>query len=670
MLQFKGMDNFMIYLLNFNKYKLTLIFIILLFFSSFINSETFNATFKNVNIQEFISTVGRNLNKTIILSPNIKGTVNVKSYDPLDRQQYYQFFLNVLDVYGYAVIKVDENILKIVRDKDAKVDAVPVNSGAIGDEVVTRIVPVHNIPVKELSPLLRQLNDNAGSGNVVHYEPSNVIMLTGRASVVKKLTKIIQQVDQTGDNEVEVVPLRNASASEMVRIIDALNKSKTSKNTPMYLKPVIVADDRTNAVLLSGDKKVKYRLRKLIYQLDREMATTSNNQVIYLKYAKAEEVAKVLQEVSDNITIEKNKLAGNKGSSGSRNKIKISFHADTNSVVITANPETMKQLKSIVAQLDIRRAQVHVEALIVELDENSLKELGVQMGATQGSFTQFGSASGNGLPFVNYYVGAEALNNGDNGVAAATLGSARGLVLGGVWNDWAVVLNALQQTSNSNIISAPNFTVLDNAEGIISVGEEVPILTGQTLSDDNSNPFNTFERKDVGTKLTVTPQINEGDSVQLKLEQEILRVIPSNAGVGLDTFRTKKLSTSVLIKSGSMIVLGGLIEDREFDRNQKVPVLGDIPVLGALFRGSNTSKIKENTMIFLKPTIIRDDISADGLAQRKYNYLRADQLYNQVFNDSILKQKNSDMVLGDFSTSGDVELPEEIRLFMTYAKDN
>uniref|UniRef100_UPI00384C780B type II secretion system protein GspD n=1 Tax=Paraphotobacterium marinum TaxID=1755811 RepID=UPI00384C780B len=305
---------------------------------------------------------------------------------------------------------------------------------------------------------------------------------------------------------------------------------------------------------------------------------------------------------------------------------------------MTANPETMKQLKSIVAQLDIRRAQVHVEALIVELDENSLKELGVQMGATQGSFTQFSSGA-NSLPFVNYYIGAEALNNGDNGVAAATLGSARGLVLGGVWNDWAVVLNALQQTSNSNIISAPNFTVLDNAEGVISVGEEVPILTGQTLSDDNSNPFNTFERKDVGTKLTVTPQINEGDSVQLKLEQEILRVVQSNASVGLQTFRTKKLSTSVLIKSGSMIVLGGLIEDREVDSNQKVPVLGDIPVLGALFRGSNSSKTKENTMIFLKPTIIRDDISADGLAQRKYNYLRADQLYNQVFNDSILKQK-------------------------------
>ena len=271
-------------------------------------ANDFSASFKGTDIQEFINIVGRNLEKTIIVDPSVRGKVDVRSYDLLNEEQYYQFFLSVLEVYGYAVVEMDNGILKVIKDKDAKTSAVPVlgaKDNITGDAVITRVIAVRNVSVRELSPLLRQLNDNAGAGNVVHYDPANIIMITGRAAVVNRLAEIIERVDQAGDKEVEVVDLKNASAAEMVRIVDALNKTTDAKNTPAFLQPKLVADERTNSILISGDPKVRQRLKKLIKQLDVEMATKGNNQVIYLKYAKAEDLVDVLKGVSDNLQSEK-----------------------------------------------------------------------------------------------------------------------------------------------------------------------------------------------------------------------------------------------------------------------------------------------------------------------------------------------------------------------------
>ncbi len=323
-----------------------------------VNAAEFSASFKGTDIQEFIEIVGRNLNKTIIVDPAVRGKVNVRSYDVLNDEQYYQFFLSVLSVYGFAVVEMDNGVLKVIRDKDAKTDAIPVvgeKDNIEGDEVVTRVVPVKNVSVRELSPLLRQLVDNAGSGNVVHYDPANVIMLTGRASVVNRLTDIIERVDQAGDKEVEVVPLKYASAAEMVRIIDALNKTQDAKNAPPTLQPQIVADERTNSVLVSGEPKVRKRILKLIRQLDREMATVGNNRVVYLRYANAEELVDVLQGVSDKLVAEKQ--GNGQGQGGQKTEVQISAHKATNALVITAPPDIMRALESVISQLDIRRAR-------------------------------------------------------------------------------------------------------------------------------------------------------------------------------------------------------------------------------------------------------------------------------------------------------------------------
>ncbi|EAS40802.1 type II secretion system protein GspD [Photobacterium profundum] len=646
--------------------------------SSVMASE-FSASFKGTDIQEFINIVGRNLQKTIIVDPAVRGQVNVRSYDLLNDEQYYQFFLNVLEVYGFAVVEMDNGVLKVIRDKDAKTSAIPVVDGkdkVSGDEVVTRVIAVRNVSVRELSPLLRQLNDNAGAGNVVHYDPANIIMITGRAAVVNRLAEIIERVDRAGDKEVDVVELRNASAAEMVRIVDALNKSADAKSTPGFLQPKVVADERTNAVLLSGDPQVRKRLRKLINQLDKEMATSGNNRVIYLKYANAEDMVDVLKGVSDNLQAEK-QGASKKPVGSSKGEVMISAHTGTNSLIVTAPPDIMRALESIIAQLDIRRAQVLIEAMIVELSEGDGINFGVQYGSEDGGVIQFGNS---GVPISQYAIGLQEAQDvpgstvtdvngnvtvneptqGDFSTLASVLGGVNGAAMGIVLGDWTMLVNAVATDSNSNILSSPSITVMDNGEASFIVGEEVPVVTGSTSSSSNDNPFQTVERKEVGIKLNVTPQINEGDSVQLKIEQEVSSVLGASGAVDV-RFAKRQINTSVLVQDGQMIALGGLISEETKESESKVPILGDIPFLGFLFKSTNTTTAKTNLMVFIKPTIIRDGVTADGLTQRKYNYIRAEQLYkaDQGLN---LMPNTKTPVLPKFGEN--IELPPEVRAFV------
>ncbi|MBE8563822.1 MULTISPECIES: type II secretion system secretin GspD [Vibrio] len=645
-------------------------------------ASDFSASFKGTDIQEFINIVGRNLEKTIIVDPSVRGKIDVRSYDVLNEEQYYSFFLNVLEVYGYAVVEMDSGVLKIIKAKDSKTSAIPVvgDSDTIkGDNVVTRVVTVRNVSVRELSPLLRQLNDNAGAGNVVHYDPANIILITGRAAVVNRLAEIIKRVDQAGDKEIEVVELKNASAAEMVRIVDALSKTTDAKNTPAFLQPKLVADERTNAILISGDPKVRSRLRRLIEQLDVEMATKGNNQVIYLKYAKAEDLVDVLKGVSDNLQSEKQ--SSTKGSSSQRNQVMISAHSDTNSLVITAQPDIMNALQDVIAQLDIRRAQVLIEALIVEMAEGDGVNLGVQWGNLEtGAMIQY---SNTGASIGGVMVGLEEAkdstttkavydenNNflrnettteeGDYSTLASALSGVNGAAMSVVMGDWTALISAVATDSNSNILSSPSITVMDNGEASFIVGEEVPVLTGSTAGSSNDNPFQTVERKEVGIKLKVVPQINEGDSVQLQIEQEVSNVLGANGAVDV-RFAKRQLNTSVIVQDGQMLVLGGLIDERALESESKVPFLGDIPVLGHLFKSTSTQVEKKNLMVFIKPTIIRDGMTADGITQRKYNFIRAEQLYKAEQGLKLMADDNIP-VLPKFGA--DMNHPAEIQAFI------
>ena len=645
-------------------------------------ANDFSASFKGTDIQEFINIVGRNLEKTIIVDPSVRGKIDVRSYDVLNEEQYYSFFLNVLEVYGYAVVEMESGVLKIIKAKDSKTSAIPVvgdRDSIKGDSVITRVVAVRNVSVRELSPLLRQLNDNAGAGNVVHYDPANIILITGRAAVVNRLAEIIKRVDQAGDKEIEVVDLKNASAAEMVRIVDALNKTTDAKSTPAFLQPKLVADDRTNSILISGDPKVRSRLRKLIEQLDVEMATKGNNQVVYLKYAKAEDLVDVLKGVSDNLQSEKQ--SSSKSKNANRNQVMIAAHVETNSLVITAQPDIMNALQDVIAQLDIRRAQVLIEALIVEMAEGDGVNLGVQWGNLEtGAMIQYGNT---GASIGGVMVGLEEAKDtttttavydsdgkflrnettteeGDYSSLASALSGVNGAAVSLAMGDWTALISAVATDSNSNILSSPSITVMDNGEASFIVGEEVPVLTGSTAGSSNDNPFQTVDRKEVGIKLKVVPQINEGDSVQLNIEQEVSNVLGANGAVDV-RFAKRQLNTSVIVQDGQMLVLGGLIDERALESESKVPLLGDIPVIGHLFKSTSTQVEKKNLMVFIKPTIIRDGMTADGITQRKYNYIRAEQLFKL---EQGLKLMDNDNIPVLPKFGDDIRHPAEIQAFI------
>ncbi|MBT0587852.1 type II secretion system secretin GspD [Alteromonas oceanisediminis] len=614
-----------------------------------ISAAEYSPNFKDTEISEFINIVGKNLQKTIIVDPNVRGKISVRSYDLLTEEQYYQFFLNVLQVYDFAVVEMPSGILKVVRSKDAKASNIPVVEGALmnGDEFITRVVPVYNVPVRELAPILRQLNDQAGGGNVVSHDPSNVMMLTGRAAVVNRLVEIIERVDRAGDEEVEIVKLKYASASEMVRIIDSINKSQGKQaGTGAKSDPRVVADDRTNSVIVSGDVKARQRLINLITRMDQELESNGNTRVLFLNYAKAEDLVKVLQGVSASIQAEEQGSGNTSRRGGADREVSIDSHEDSNALVITAEPDMMRSLEEVIRRLDVRRAQVQVEAIIVEVFEGDGTTLGVQLVSEQGGGTQFT----NGVTPVGA-LGVALYQAEDREVTRTTttangqvvestdtiegnltplanlLGGANGLIAGIIDNGWGAVVQAVSTDTNSNILATPHLTTMDNEEAFFIVGQEVPIITGTTTGNNNSNPFQTVDRQEVGIKLKVTPQINEGDAVQLLIEQEVSSV---SGATSVDiSINKREIKTTVIVDDGGTIVLGGLIDEDVQESVSKVPLLGDIPILGHLFKTTSTSKRKRNLMVFLRPTIVRDGATMTNISHGKYNYIRAQQLKRQ-----------------------------------------
>jgi len=619
--------------------------------SANVHAAEYSPNFKGTEIAEFINIVGKNLKKTMIVDPNVRGKVNVRSYDLLTEKQYYQFFLNVLEVYGFSAVEMDNNVVKIIRNKDAKTSSIPVvgnENPGVGDEMVTRVVEVKNVTVRELTPLLRQLSDQAGGGNVVNYDPANVIMLTGTAAVVNRLVQIIERVDKAGDQDVQIINLQYASAGEMVRIVEAMNKSTQGKSagTPTFLIPTIVADERTNSVIVSGEVKARERVARLVSRLDSELESNGNTRVYHLKYAKSEDMVKVLQGVSESIEAE----AASGSTSSRKNKtrnVSIDAHEDTNTLVITAQPDMLRSLEAVIRQLDIRRAQVLIEAIIVEVFEGDGVNLGVQWYHESGAMSQFT----NGVtPISSIAAAAEAAQptqgtlgttvtsesgvitenpnqpdiDGDYSLAAQVLGSVSGTLFGIVKNDWGAIIQAVSSDTNSNLLSTPSITTLDNEEAYFIVGQEVPIITGAQTGSNNSNPFQTVERQEIGIKLKVTPQINEGSGVQLTIEQEVSSV---SGATGVDiSINKREIKTTVMADDGATVILGGLIDEDVQESVQKVPLLGDIPLLGHLFKSTSNTKRKRNLMVFLRPTIVRDGKLMNDLSKEKYNFIRALEL--------------------------------------------
>jgi general secretion pathway protein D len=577
-------------------------------YSSSLFAANFSASFKNTDIREFIDTVSRNLNKTILIDPSVQGSVSVRTYNVLTEDEYYQFFLSVLDLYGLSVIPMDNGMVKVVRSTVARTSGAPIadskNPGK-GDEIITRVVRMENVPVRELAPLLRQLNDASGIGNVVHFEPSNVLLLTGKASVVNRLVDLVQRVDHSGMQRREIVSLHYASAKELSDMLNNLNNEEQKGQNAPQLATKVVADTETNSLVISGMADARARTRQLISQLDREQDSHGNTRVFYLKYANATKIVPVLTGVGEQV---KEKSGAPKGRAApTDNELNITADEATNSLVITAQPNVMNSLEKVIDKLDIRRPQVLVEASIAEVQDGSGLDLGVQWTSKHGG-TQF---NGTGLP-IGQLVNGSIKRSGYNGLATGFLNG-----------DFGALLTAVSSDGKNDILSTPSVVTLDNKEASFNVGQDVPVLSGsQTTTGDNV--FNTVERKTVGTKLKIVPQINDGDVIHLKIDQEVSSVdanATEDSALG-PTFNTRTISNEVMVHSGQTVVLGGLIENVTKQSVSKVPLLGDIPVVGQLFRYTSQDNAKRNLMVFIHTTVLRDDDNYSSNSETRYNQVR------------------------------------------------
>ncbi len=588
--------------------------------------ETFELDMRGVDIREFINTVSKLTNKTIVVDDRVKGDVNIKSPRLLTASELYEVFLLQLGVSGFSVVDMGSGILKVIPNQAAKIEGIQVQ--VEGDEslqsesIITRIVQVQNVDVDKLIPSLRPLVDNR-TGVITPYSASNVILITDRESNVRRLLQIIQQVDKADSQSMETVALSNASAKELERILTKLiNDQAKEQGTP---KPIITSDLRTNTLVIFGDQNSRAYLKKLIRELDTEVTTSANVRVHYLRYAKAQDMVPVLKSVSEAML----KQEGEK-ESASKSNINIEAHEQTNSVVLSGSPHIIRNLGDVISRLDIRRAQVLVEAIIIELTDRRAKELGVQWlfrGDPSGTAPIGGVNFGSATPAGIFNVAGAASAGGD--ALSAVLGSLQGVSLGiGKINEsgfsFGALMTALASDTESNILSTPSLLTLDNQEASILVGSEVPVITGSTASSTNTNPFQTITRQEIGIKLTVTPQINEGDAVQLSLQQEVSSLSGLSASDIITDKRT--ISTTVLVNDSQTVVLGGLIDDDIQESTEKVPILGDMPIIGRLFRADRTQKVKRNLMVFIRPTIVRDSNTLRGLSSDKYNYIRAQQM--------------------------------------------
>ena len=579
---------------------------------------------KDADIRQVVEAVSAVTGKNFILDPRVTGRVTLLSPTPLGPDALYEAFLSILQVHGYVAVETGD-LIKIIPDATARQfpTAIGTSNAAGPDDLATQVIQLRNVGATQLVPILRPLIPQYG--HLVAHAGSNMLIISDRAANVARIIAIIRRIDQASDEDIEVVPLEHASAGELVRILTALTQSPRADGVPVTTS--LVADARTNSVLIGGDKNERLRLRALIAHLDTPLEEGGDTQVRYLRYADAEELATKLQQ---HATGQAPSAAGGQGAASSAALDKVSVWADTqtNALIVNAPPKTMRSLMQIVDKLDIRRAQVLVEAIIVEIIADKQSELGVTW-AVEGSGTDAPIGVTNFPGFMNGVVQLGSAAGGGTADPSGLIGEGITIGVGRITDDgvsFAAILRALEGDADTNIISTPSVVTTDNEEAILNVGQEVPFVTGSFTNTGSSggavNPFQTIQREQIGVKLAITPQINEGNSMVLDIHQEISSIAQSASGAVDLITNQRVVETTVIVDDGEILVLGGLIEDVLRESDQRVPVLGRIPLLGQLFRARKTEKVKTNLMIFIRPTILRDSLSTAIETDQKYNMIR------------------------------------------------
>ena len=595
-------------------YKFKLISILLISFGNINAQDSFILNYEDVDIKKVTQDIAQFSKKTIILDPRVKGKITIYSNANLNRDQVWDVYLRTIQVNGFGAISED-GFLRVVPENEATRD-MTIDNSLGGFE--TAVIPLINRSSEEILPMIKPITGR--QSHLSNISSINSILLVDRASNVERIRNLLNDLDKNNTAKINIIKLNNLSSIEAVRILDRLK----TQNNPTINQFIAIPFTPSNSVILSANDLITNNIINTLNSLDKDIMSDDSMDVIYLKYAQAKDISAILNSVSGSFI-----------SDAEGQKTVITHHEKTNSLVISSAEENLNSIRNIVSKLDIRRAQVLVEAIVVDLSEKAATRLGVEAiysGNDEDSIpigiTRF---SGSGADLLAIAGAADdetdvTLTN----TAVSSLLNTQGLVAGfgdltKGKDNFVGILHAIAEDTDSNILSTPSILAMDNEPARLFIGQEIPITTGESLGMNNSNPFRTTSRQEVGIELEITPQINEGASVILNIKQGVSGV----AGIsqsGLDLITNKReIETTVLVDNNQIIVLGGLIDEDTQEVVSKVPLLGSIPLLGRIFQSSSTSTSTKNLMVFLKPTILTNSDIANEISLEKYNYFKAEQ---------------------------------------------
>ncbi|MBF0284149.1 MAG: type II secretion system secretin GspD [Magnetococcales bacterium] len=613
----------------------------------------FTLNLKGADLRTLVETVSEATGKNFIVDPSVTGKVTVVSGKPMSGDELYQVFLSILEVHGFIAVP-NGNAIKIVPNDKIRFAETPVVTdqelkipGQGNDEAMVRVFELKNVDSNQLIPVLRPMV--SPKGHLAVYPPTNMLIVSEYAGNIERLARIIQRVDQPTTGDTEVIPLEHASAHDLVEVLNTMEKEAATRAGKKPNPPILAVDERTNSLLLSGDQIDRLRMRALVTHLDTPVDIIGNTQVVYLNYAKAATLVKVLASIGENYQNKATTPAtGLKPSPGSTTSatsasaasamtssnnpnslVNVQAYEGANALVITAPAPLLRTMEAVIRKLDTRRAQVQVEAIIAEISTDKVAELGVQ-------WRNLPSGSGPfmGTNFNNSSQGINQLSGSTSGVpnilgvgGGLSMGfvDGTGSILGNEFLNLNMLLRILNQKGVGNVLQTPSIVTLDNEEAQIVVAETIPFVTGSFTASANSatNPFQTITRENVGLVLKVNPQITQGDAIRLDINQELSEVknTPTLGADGVVT-NTRSIKTAVMVDDGQLLILGGLIRNKQQLQTDKVPLLGDVPVLGNLFRYQSNSDAKTNLMVFLRPQILRNAQEGLNLTYDRYNFLR------------------------------------------------
>ena len=571
--------------------------------------------YQDVDIAKVTQDISKFSKKTLILDPRVKGRISIFSDSILSAEQVWDVYLRTIQVHGFAALS-DGGVVRIVPENEATRDS---NKSLSQSSIETKIFTLKNRAAGEI---LSQIKPITGRQSHLSSIPSiNSILLVDKKSNIERIAQLLEKIDQNDSAAIKIIKLNNLSSVEAVRILDRLK----AQNNPTINNFIAVPFTPSNSVILSADQVVTNNITETLNALDKDALTGGSIAVLYLKYAKAEEVATIINTVSSRFAGDDNE------------KPIVTHHRETNSLIVSSEETNLEIIRNLVSKLDIRRAQVLVEAIIVELSETAAKSLGVETifaGAQDGNvpvgITRFQNGSNPDLVALAGSLIEDGENATLSNVASSSLLQSSGLVSGfgdlSGGDSFAGIINAVADDQNSDILSTHTVIAMDNEPANLVIGQEIPITTGESLGSNNANPFRTTSRQEVGIKLSITPQINEGNSVILEIKQEVSGVVGPLTGTADLITNKRSIETTVLVDNNQMIVLGGLNEDDLQESVSKVPLLGSIPVFGRLFSSSAESRVQRNLMVFLRPTILMDSADVTSLSGEKYNYINAEKI--------------------------------------------